>query len=285
MGGMVKLRGLPVLAHDEPNHDEPPHGGLEPAAADSGATVRFIRVTRRWPIGRERRAGTVTAVNDVSLSVPPGGAVAIAGPAGSGKTTLLRLASAQDRPDAGSVVVDGVRIESLRRRQATRFRRRIGVVSHDSRLMGALTAVDNVVFPLLYQRLSFDPYERAMHLLDAVGLAGRAAVEVPYLSGEERQRVVLARALANRPRLVIADEPSAGLDKRAATGVLDLLKRLTSRYGMTLLLATGEDAVAARCPRVVRLRDGAVVDDLHADTGEAAREGARRWIERPAPVL
>ncbi|MDQ7911143.1 ABC transporter ATP-binding protein [Phytohabitans sp. ZYX-F-186] len=224
-------------------------------------------------------------MTDVNLAVPSGAAVAIAGPAGCGKTSLLRLASAQDRPDTGSVVVDGVRIESLSRRQATRFRRRIGVLSHDSRLMGALTAVDNVVFPLLYQRLSFDPYERAMQLLDAVGLAEQARVEVPHLSGGQRQRVVLARALANRPRLVIADEPTAGLDGRAATEILDLLKRLTGRYGTTLLLATSEDAVAARCPRVVRLRDGAIVDDIRADTGEAARERARRWIERPAPVL
>ncbi|WP_460847406.1 ABC transporter ATP-binding protein [Phytohabitans suffuscus] len=247
--------------------------------------MRLYRVTRRRPRGRGRHAGTVTALDDVTLSVPAGQAVALAGPSGSGKSTLLRLASAQDRPDAGSVIVDGVRIESLTSRQATRFRRRIGVVSHDSRLMSALTAAENVMFPLLYQRVSFDPYERALRLLDAVGLAERASVEVPDLSGGEQQRVVLARALANRPRLVIADEPVAGLDQRAATEVLDLLKRMTGTYGMTLLLSTTDDAVAARCPRVVRLRDGAVVDDFSADTGEAAREAARRWIERSAPVL
>ena len=272
MGAMAQLRGKPGPANDYANTDDPPRG----------ATVRLLHVTRRRPRGRVRRVDPVT---DVTVVVPPGEAVAFAGPAGCGTTTLMRLASAQDRPDTGSVVVDGVRTESLTSRQATRLRRRIGVVSSDSLLMSGLTAVDNVVFPLLYQRVDFDPYERAMHLLDAVGMAGQAEVEASCLSGAERQRVVLARALANQPRLVVADEPTAGLDRGAATELLDLLKRMTTRNGTTLLLATADDAVAARCPRVVRLRDGAVADDLRADTGPAAREDARRWVERSAPVL
>ncbi|WP_345072375.1 ABC transporter ATP-binding protein [Phytohabitans flavus] len=277
---MALLRGIPIFGHREP-----PRGDVESSSPGSGANVRLHRVTRGWPMGRGRRAGTVAAVEDVTLSITPGQAVAFAGPSGSGKSTLLRLASAQDRPDTGSVVVDGVRLEALSSRQATRFRRRIGVVSHDSRLMSALTAVENIMFPLLYQKVSFDPYERALHVLDAVGLAERAAAEVSDLSDGERQRVVLARALANRPRLVIADEPAAGLDHRAATEVLDLLKRMTGTYGMTLLLSTTDDAVAARCPRVVRLREGVVVDDTTADTGPAARDAARHWIKRSAPVF
>jgi len=236
-------------------------------------------------MGRGRHAVTRVAVDGVMLSVSAGQAVALAGPPGSGKSTLLRLVSAQDRPDTGSVVVDGVRLESLSDRQVTKFRRRVGVISHDSQLMGALTAAENVVFPLLYQRLNFDPYERAARLLHAVGLAERAAALTPDLSGGERQRVVLARALANQPRLVIADDPAAGLDQRAASEVLDLLRRLTRQDGVTLLLATDDDAVAARCPRVVRLRDGSVVDDISIDTGPGAREAARRWIERSAAVL
>lgn len=250
-----------------------------------GATVQLVHATRRRPRGRIRRVGPVAPVNDISLFVPPGEAVAFTGPSGSGTSTLLRLASAQDRPDAGSVIVDGVRTESLSGRQATRLRRRIGFVSSDSLLLSALTAIDNVVFPLLYQRVAFEPYERAMHLLDAVGLASEAQVGASYLSGAERQRVVLARALASNPRLVVADEPTAGLDQRTSTEILDLLKRMTAMNGTTLLMATSDDAVAAHCPRVVRLRDGAVAEDVRADTGKAARDAARRWVERSAPVL
>lgn len=238
-----------------------------------------------WRPRRGRRPGVAAALRGVDLCVAPGEAVAFAGPHGSGKSALLRLVSAQGRPDSGRVVVDQVRLDNLSGRQATRFRRRVGVVSHDSHLMTALTAVDNIVFPLLYQRVSFDPYQRALRLLDEVGLADHAAVEPANLSPGQRQRVVLARALANPPRVVVADEPTAGLDHQAATEVLDLIKRMTTRYGVTLLLATRDDGVAARCRRVVRMRDGAIVDDFSADTRPAARDAARRWIERSAPVL
>jgi putative ABC transport system ATP-binding protein len=241
-----------------------------------GAAVQFVHVTRQQSRGPVRRAGSIAPVDDVTLSINPGEAVAFAGPPGCGASTLLRLVSAQDRPDAGSVIFDGVRIEQLSGRQATRWRRGIGIVSGDALLMSALTAVDNVVFPLLYRRVSFDPHERAMRLLGAVGMAGDAEVGASCLSTAEQRRVVLARALAGDPALVLADEPAAGLDQRAATELLDLLKRLTAANGTTLLLATADDAVAARCPRVVRLHEGAIVDDVRADMGKVSRDAARR---------
>ncbi|NMO51190.1 ATP-binding cassette domain-containing protein [Actinoplanes sp. TBRC 11911] len=259
---MLRLRGKPGPGDD---------GSLSPASG-SEAVIRFVHVSHR-------------PLHDITLAVHPGEAVAITGPADSGKTALLRLASAQDRPDAGSVVIDGVRTESVPGHRATRLRRRIGVVSAGSVLMSALTVVDNVVFPLLHQRVSFDPYERALRLLDAVGMADAVRVRASRLSGSQRMRVVLARALANQPRLVVADEPVAGLDRRAATEILDLLKRLTTANGTALLLATADEATAARAPRVVRLRAGVVVADVRADVGPAARAAARQWIERPAPVI
>src|SRR5215470_17966249 len=173
------------------------------------ATVALQGVTVR--LRSARKAAPVVVLDDLTFSVPASQTVALHGPAGAGKSMVLNLIAAHDRPSDGSVLVDGARVDTLSRRDAARMRRRIGAVSHDSQLMAALTVIDNVVFPLLYQHVRFDKHARARELLDTVGLSGRDDARVTSLSAADRQRVVIARAFANHPALLLADEPSAGL--------------------------------------------------------------------------
>src|SRR5215475_3561605 len=179
---------------------------------------------------------------------------------------VLNLIAEQERPSEGSVLIDGARIDTLSRRDASRVRRGIGTVSHDSQLMAALTVVDNVVFPLLYQRARFDKHARASELLEMVGLSGRDDARVASLSPTEWRRVVVARAFASHPALLLADEPTAGLDHAAAREILDLLVRMTKAHRTTMVLATRDDAVAVRCRRVIGLRDGHLISDHVAIT-------------------
>jgi len=245
----------------------------------SGATVVLQGVTVR--LRSARKAAPVVVLDDLTFSVPASQTLALHGPAGAGKSMVLNVIAANDRPSDGSVLIDGERVDTLSRRDAARMRRRIGTVSHDSQLMAALTVIDNVVFPLLYQHVRFDKHARARELLETVGLSGRDEARVASLSPADRQRVVIARAFANHPALLLADEPSAGLDHAAAREILDLLVRMTKTHRTTMLLATRDDTVAVRCRRVIGLRDGHLISDHVAITDHDA---TRRWINRPAPL-
>lgn len=197
----------------------------------------------------------------VSLDVEPGESVAVVGPSGSGKSTLLHVMGAMDRPDDGAVLVDDTNVEQLSRRGAAAFRRQVGFVFQHYHLLPQLSALDNVMVPVMPVRVDFDPRVRAQQLLNAVGLASRARAKVTELSGGEQQRVAIARALISRPRLLLADEPTGALDSRTGDEVLDVLAQVQSDYGMTMVLATHEITVAAQCSRLVNLRDGVVVAD------------------------
>ena len=227
------------------------------------------------------------AIDNVSLTVPVGQTVAITGPTGSGKSTLLDLIAGIERPDAGTVIVGGVPVASLSSRRAAGFRRRIGFVSGDAELVTALTVLDNVVFPLLLERTGAwrrraDRHRRALELLDAVGLGRVATARVGQLAAVHRRQVAVARAMVTRPALVLADEPTNGLDRDSAARVLDDLLRLIRQQGGTLVLATRDDSIAVRCRRVIALQDGSFLADHVDDTRPKA---VRRWIDRPAPLL
>nr|WP_239000998.1 ABC transporter ATP-binding protein [Jiangella asiatica] len=206
-------------------------------------------------------AAKVPALVDVTLDIEAGESVAVIGPSGSGKSTLLHVIGAMDRPDTGSVVVGGTRVEQLSRRAAAVFRRGVGFVFQHYHLLPQLSALDNVVVPLMPVQVDFDRVRRARETLDAVGLGARHEARVADLSGGEQQRVAIARALVVRPRLLLADEPTGALDSRTGDEVLDLLAEVQADQGMTMILATHEAAVAAQCSRVVSLRDGGVVGD------------------------
>jgi putative ABC transport system ATP-binding protein len=227
--------------------------------ATEGVRVELVGVRRTYPRGNDE--DPLIAVDDISLSIEAGAAVALTGPSGSGKSTVLHLVGAIDRPDSGNVIVDDVDVALLSRKRLPAYRRRVGFVFQRYNLLPALTALDNVLAPVLPYRVDFDKVARASELLAQVGLADRVDALPSRLSGGQQQRVAIARALIGRPRLLLADEPTGNLDSRTGTEILDRIMTLRAASGMTVIIATHDVGVAARCERVVRLRDGAIVED------------------------
>jgi ABC-type lipoprotein export system ATPase subunit len=234
--------------------ERPPAGqgdpGGEPSAAHGGAGVIVEDVVKTF--------GPIRALRGVSLSVAPGEFVTISGPSGSGKSTLLSLIGTLDRPDAGRIAVDGVPVPEPR--DAIDFRRRVvGFVFQDNLLMPYLSAKSNIETALLptgngrHRRA-----ERARELLAEVGLAERAGHLPAELSGGERQRVAIARALANRPRLLLADEPTGALDSADSARILELLRAMRERHGMTLIIVSHDRVVTERSDRGMLLVDGLI---------------------------
>jgi putative ABC transport system ATP-binding protein len=205
---------------------------------------------------------TVHALRGVSLVVQPGEYVAIAGPSGSGKSTLLQLIGGIDVPSGGSVELLGTRLESLGDRELTRLRlTRLGFVFQRFHLLPVLTARENVELPMAEAGVAAPRRrERARELLEYVGLRQREGHRATQLSGGEMQRVAIARALANRPAILLADEPTGELDAATGREILDLFRRL-NRDGTTLLVVTHDERLASEAGRVVHMLDGRIVAD------------------------
>ena len=229
-----------------------------------GARIQVDGVAKRYGEGE----ATIAALDDVSLSVEPGSVVAVTGPSGSGKSTLLHLIGAMDAADAGTIRVDDVEVTSLGRSALAGYRKTIGFVFQRFHLLAALTALDNVASPLLPYRTSFDKFERARELLAAVGLAGREDALPSQLSGGEQQRVAIARALINEPKLLLADEPTGNLDTTTGGEIMAVLLSLRDERGMTVIVVTHNQSLAARCDRIVRLQDGRVLDSVDVPAGD-----------------
>lgn len=209
-----------------------------------------------YPMAGER----VHAVKGVSLAIERGEYVAIAGPSGCGKSTLLHLLGGIDAPSGGWVELEGTRLGALRDRDLTRLRlTRIGFVFQRFHLLPVLTARENVELPMAEAGVSGRARRaRALELLGYVGLEHRAGHRATQLSGGEMQRVAIARALANRPALLLADEPTGELDAATGNEVLELFRRLNAD-GATLVVVTHDEKLAAEAGRVVRMLDGRVV--------------------------
>jgi putative ABC transport system ATP-binding protein len=207
----------------------------------------------------------VDVLTEVTLDVPPGQFLAVAGPSGSGKSTLLGLIAGLDQPTTGYIRVAGVEITRLSEDALARFRLdTLGYVFQAYHLIPTLTALENVAVPL---ELAGDPdaLPRATALLAEVGLADRAHHYPVQLSGGEQQRVAVARAMARRPMLLLADEPTGNLDSGTGKQIIELLVGLRDTLASTLVLVTHDAALAARADRVVTLRDGRVVSDEPTD--------------------
>jgi len=208
--------------------------------------------------------GETAALAGVSLDIRTGEAVAVMGPSGSGKSTLLNMVAGLDRPTSGRVVVGGEDITALGETALARYRRRrVGMVFQFFNLLDDLPVLENV---MLAAQLLGTPFRqartRALELLDELGIADRRAAYPVVLSGGERQRVGVARALMNRPPLLLADEPTGALDSRAGEQVMDLLLDL-NQIGQTLLIVTHDERLAARCAdRVVAFEDGRVASEV-----------------------
>jgi predicted ABC-type transport system involved in lysophospholipase L1 biosynthesis ATPase subunit len=200
--------------------------------------------------------GRIKALRDVSLRTAPGEALLIAGPSGSGKSTLLALIGGLEQPDSGEILIDGEPIWR-KAKPATARRELVGFVFQSHRLLDTLSARANVEVPLLGAGMPKTARrQRALRLLEEVGLSGRAEHTPAQLSGGERQRVAVARAIANEPRLLLADEPTGALDSATSERVLDLLFGLRDRLGMTMLLVSYDAAIGARADRTVTIVDG-----------------------------
>ena len=211
-------------------------------------------------VGRSYTNGRapVIALSGIHLGVDYGQRVAIVGPSGSGKTTLLNLIGALDRPDRGTVRCLGMDIASMSEKAAAAFRRKhIGLVFQDDALMPELTVAENIELPLALLRDG--PTARARKVADLLAALGLSSVSGAFpmtLSGGEKQRVAVARAVAHEPELLLADEPTANLDAASAARVLDLIDRISAQKGLTVLLSTHDPRVFERFAVIARLEDG-----------------------------
>jgi putative ABC transport system ATP-binding protein len=206
-------------------------------------------------------AAPVHILNGVTLRVPQGETVALLGPSGSGKSSLLMVAAGLETATSGRVSVADTDITRLGEDALARFRRgTVGIVFQSFHLIPTMTALENVAVPLELAGAR-DAFDRAKAELTAVGLGARLEHYPGQLSGGEQQRVALARAIAPRPRVLFADEPTGNLDGATGAEISDLLFALHERTGTTLFLVTHEEALARRCRRIVRLKDGRIVSD------------------------
>jgi putative ABC transport system ATP-binding protein len=230
------------------------------AASAPGSGVLELRgVCKRYGTGQ---GGQVTAADNVTFTIEAGAFVALTGASGSGKSTMLHMTGAIERPDSGVIISNDTEVTALRGAAQADYRRTVGFVFQRYNLLPGLTALDNVIAPVLPYRTRWDKRDRARQLLAAVGLAGRERSLPARMSGGEQQRIAIARALINTPALLLADEPTGNLDSANATEILDLLARLRAEHHMTILLASHDPQIAARSERLIRLRDGAVIDDI-----------------------
>ena len=201
-------------------------------------------------------AGQVEILRGISLDVARGETLGLVGPSGSGKSSLLMLLGGLERATSGRISVLGRDLTTMDEDQLVRFRRdHMGVVFQSFHLLPTMTALENVAIPLELAGAS-DAFDRARQELEAVGLGARIGHYPAQLSGGEQQRVALARAAAPRPEILLADEPTGNLDGATGTAIMDLLMGLRDRHGSTLVLVTHAPELAARCDRIIRLRDG-----------------------------
>jgi len=205
----------------------------------------------------------VHAVNDVSLDFQEAEFVAIVGPSGSGKTTLLNLIGGLDMPTSGEIIIDGTNLSKLKSSQLIDFRmRNIGFVFQSYNLIPVLTAKENVEFIMSLQKWPHKERDtRTLELLNAVGLSDRINSRPSKMSGGQQQRVAVARALASRPKFVLADEPTANLDSKSATTLLEIMEKLNHGEKITFIFSTHDPRVVKMAHRVITLEDGKVISD------------------------
>jgi putative ABC transport system ATP-binding protein len=230
---------------------------MAPPARELAPLIELAAVEKSYRMGRLE----YPALRGIDLAIGTRELVAIVGPSGSGKTTILNLVSGIDRPTAGTVTVDGLRIDQLGEEELAVWRgEHVGVVFQFFQLLPTLSALENAVLPLDFARRGSkrERFDRARHNLELVGLAEKADHLPAELSGGEQQRVAIARALAADPQLVVGDEPTGNLDSVTAGEMFDLFKRLNDE-GKTVLYVTHDRELAERAHRIVSIRDGLVV--------------------------
>ena len=235
-----------------------------------GNVITVESASKTYKVGETE----VRALRDVSITIPSGQFVAIMGPSGSGKSTFMNLLGCLDRPDSGSILLDGIDITNLDRNERAGIRnKKIGFVFQNFSLLARTPVLENVELPLVYAGASAaGRKERAQDALTRVGLAAKINNQITHLSGGEQQRVAIARSLVNRPSLILADEPTGNLDTRTSIGIMAIFQRL-NREGISVVLVTHEPDIACFTMRTVMFRDGRIVkDELVAEPRSADAE-------------
>ena len=221
--------------------------------------VQVVEVVKSFPVG----GGQVTVLKGISFDVQAGEFVTIVGPSGNGKSTLLNMITGIDRPTDGKVIVTGREIQKMSENKLAAWRgQHVGIVFQFFQMLPALSLLQNIILPMDFTKKYSrrEKHERAMNLLETVGLADQAHKLPSMVSGGQQQRAAIARALANDPDLLVADEPTGNLDTRNANDVFDLFTKLVEQ-GKTLLAVTHDKELARRVPRVVEIIDGKITRD------------------------
>src|SRR5512143_258982 len=235
------------------------NGNAQGAENGSGALIEVRDVIKRFPVG----GGEVTILKGISFQVQPGEFLSIVGPSGNGKSTLLNMITGIDRPSSGEIVVTGQRIDRMNEDRLAAWRGdRVGIIFQFFQMLPALSLLSNVMLPmdLAGKYKPRERRERATHLLELVGLSDQMHKLPSAVSGGQQQRAAIARALANDPALLVADEPTGNLDSRTAHDVFSLFNDVVAQ-GKTLLMVTHDKELATRVPRVVEILDGRITRD------------------------
>lgn len=214
--------------------------------------------------------GSLQVLKGIDLSIGNGEVVSIVGPSGAGKTTLLQIMGTLDTPDAGSVIIDGVDVTTLKDKELAKYRNKhLGFVFQFHQLLPEFTALENVMIPaMIAGKSSKQMRERAKELLEFLGLAERADHKPSELSGGEKQRVAVARALMNNPQIIFADEPSGSLDSKNKAELHQLFFDLRDKYGQTFVIVTHDEGLSQITDRTIHLKDGNIVNNNTDDNGE-----------------
>jgi len=222
------------------------------------ANVRLVGLTKNYTRGSE----IIKALDGVTLEIDKGEFVAVVGRSGSGKTTMLDLLGLLLKPTGGSLYIDDVDTTRLNDRERAHMRaRRVGFVFQEYNLLSGLNVLENVTLPLRYVRDNKDGKQRAVELIDRVGLTDRIKHRPSELSGGQMQRVAIARSMVNQPSLILLDEPTGAVDTETAQQLVDLLKRLNSEDQVTIVIVTHDLDIAGQAKREIRLKDGRVLSD------------------------
>jgi ABC-type lipoprotein export system ATPase subunit len=231
------------------------------------AGVRLVELTKHYKRGSE----IIRALDGVSLEIDQGEFVAVVGRSGSGKTTMLDLLGLLLKPTAGQLFIDDVDTTRLSDRERARMRgRKVGFVFQEYNLLSGLNVLENVMLPQRYMKDGEAGKQRAIELIDRVGLADRIKHKPSELSGGQMQRVAIARSMVNRPSLILLDEPTGAVDTETAQQLVDLLKRLNTEDRVTIVLVTHDTDISGQAKRQIRLKDGTVLSDEKVAEGVLA---------------
>jgi len=228
---------------------------------------KYVITTEKLTKIYDKDSIAVRAVNDVDLKIKKGEFTALVGPSGSGKTTLMNMIGGLDTPTGGRVLINGVDVFELSKAQRIDFRlNNIGFVFQAYNLVPVLTAKENIEFVMLLQKVpAAEREERVLQLLTEIGLSDKANKRPNKLSGGQQQRVAVARALASKPQFVLADEPTANLDSKTASKLLDMMAKLNQEEHITFIFSTHDQRVIDRARRVITLVDGEIASDIMQD--------------------